>query len=283
MKTSTAVFTVIFPANLPLLKDFITSLNKQTFSAFEVVVANDGVSDPDHYLKDLAAPYRVLPVAGTPPQIREQGIDFLRREEYPYLVFADSDDAMSVNRIEESVRLLQDHGIVCNDLDLIDHDGTLLERDFWSTRLSPGAAVDAHFLADKNIVGLGNAAIRAELLTAMDVPSHLTAVDWFLFYQWVGRGSAIFTNACKTLYRQHAGNTIGLKRVDRKRLENVISAKKIHYTALLKQGFALQEQLEQVVLLESKLKRDDFLEESLALLNSKGINYFWWEETNYLV
>lgn len=283
MKTSTAVFTVIFPANLPLLKDFITSLNKQTFSAFEVVVANDGVSDPGQHLKDLTAPYRVLPVTGTPPQIRQQGIDFLRREEYSYLVFADSDDVMSVNRIEESIRHLQDHGIVCNDLDLIDHDGTFLERDFWSTRLSPGAAVDRHFLADKNIVGLGNAAIRGELLTALDVPLHLTAVDWFLFYQWVDRGNAVFTNACKTLYRQHTGNTIGLKQVDRKRLENVISAKKIHYTALVKQGFALQEQLEQVVLLESKLKRDDFLAESLALLNSKGINYFWWEETNYLV
>jgi len=281
-----AVFTVIFPDNLKFVNDFVQSLNQQSCRQFDVIIANDGILNPKKYFKDLQFKFEIIDVNGSPAKIRELGIAYLEDTSFDFIVFSDSDDLLSPDRLDNCIRLLHDYPIVCNDLDLVDQDGELLVSNYWSTRLDDEFTFNSEFIKDKNILGLGNTAVRRSILKDLpSVPSRLHAPDWFIFSHLIQGREAVFSTKGKTLYRQHHENSIGLHSITSDRLFQIIKVKKQHFEVLIGAGLPLMNELEQLLLLENILNNEsvEILKERLNLLNEKGLNYFWWEETNYLV
>lgn len=275
-----AVITYIYPAALKFLPDFLLSVSKQTVKGFELLVFNDGIDNAVEYFKTLEGSVRIVEVSGCMNDIRFHSFEYLKDYPADCFLFQDVDDMMSDNRVEIMKSKLKDYVLVCNDLSTFSVNAVnLMEKNIWKNRLGRNFEFDWRFIEDKNIVGLGNTAIRRELLhDEVKFSKQPLAADWFLFYQLLynSKQKALFTSECVTLYRQHNSNIAGAnKEIDKKRILHTINIKKAQYLALDEAGYDVKELLNKILILEQKINN---LQPDLC--NCK--NLFWWEETNFI-
>jgi len=212
-----AFLTTIFPMEEQFLIDFFDSLSKQTYKNFDVIVVNDGYEDFDK-IKEKYCELNVveLPCLKTPAKNREFGINFCKDEQYEVLIFGDSDDYFSDNRIELSLSALNNNDIVVNDVSLFDDSG-IYETMYMSNRLQDDSKISFEYIQDKNIFGLSNTAIKLDILEEVVFDEDLVAVDWYLYKGLLkNRSNAVFINKAITYYRQYKDNTVGLQVVDGK-------------------------------------------------------------------
>lgn len=274
-----AFFSVVYPGVEAYLVDFFSSLEKQTSANFDLVIANDGLDtlDVSAYLLKT----RVVTVTGTPAQIREAGLKFLRDQGYELVIFGDSDDYFSANRVEIALELLQSYDVVVNELDLVDERGGLLQSGYLSKRVVPGAEIPAEFIRDKNIFGLSNTAVRVSSLPKQGIPSELVAVDWFLFgIMLEGGAKAVFSSASCTSYRQHGSNTAGLARQSPQKILPAVRVKAIHYAAMATAGMTVYcDWAKEFRALHQRLLDDaTFFDEYINYLKHQAENFpLWWE------
>jgi glycosyltransferase involved in cell wall biosynthesis len=215
LKLSNICFlTTIFPMKEKFLIDFFDSLSRQTYNNFDVVVVNDGYDN----FSDVKIKYQNLSIielaySNTPAKNREYGINYCIENNYDILIFGDSDDYFSNNRIAKSISLLSSYDIVVNDLSTFNNTG-ILHDNYLSNRVQNNSIVNYNFIKDKNIFGLTNTAINLNILNKVKFDELLIAVDWFMFKGLLKLGfKAIFTNEIISYYRQHLDNTIGLREV----------------------------------------------------------------------
>lgn len=278
-----AFFTVVFPGVERYLDDFLSSLSRQSMKDFDLFIFNDGLALPDHYLKSHidGLNYNIITVKGSPAKIREQGINSLIEHKYEKIIFGDSDDYFSQERVEKSVDLLSFYDVVVNELCLVTHDGELIESNYLSNRLKDNQLVDLPYILEKNVFGLSNSAINTRNLEKVSLPDYTVAVDWFLFSCILRLGrKAVFTKSATTYYRQHGSNTIGIQKFSRDQLLRGVQVKSRHYKALAEiddQYLLLRNSFEK---LEQQL---DVCPESLELLYQTTLekdikNPLWWEQ-----
>lgn len=272
-----AVVTYAYPQGMKYSASFVEALKQQGDREFSLIVFNDSVKDIAVYFESFGNRTEVVDVSGTPTEIRIKSFDHLYQHGPEYIVFLDIDDSMSSNRVEVMRKLLSEYELVSNDLDLMDEKGEVYKRSVWSARLNDRFHFDYKFIGDKNIVGIGNSAIRKSVLKNALKYSPLAKVgDWFIFYQlmFAGKLQAVFTTQCQTRYRQHPENIAGVKEADLERIKYVCGVKKAHYQALNAIGFDCSAEL--AALHELGKKQDS------VHTGSKREDLFWWEETNLL-
>jgi len=211
MNNKIAFLTTIFPTEKSYLDAFFESLVNQTCHHFDIVVVNDGYTK----FSKIKSKYKTLsiielPYEDSPAKNREHGINFCIENNYDVLVFGDSDDYFSINRIEKSLELLANYDIVVNDLSLFDVNG-VYESCYFSNRIDNNSEIDYSFITDKNIFGLSNTAINLRITNKVSFAKNLTVLDWFFYKKLLSEGnSSIFTNETETYYRQYENNTAGL-------------------------------------------------------------------------
>lgn len=286
----TVVFSVIFPSNLPYFPSFLNSLENQTDPNFRLVLINDGVVNLEEHLAHTKILYEVI-------DIRDQKLSFFENRIYGlekvlsmqarYIVFADTDDLFSSNRIAVSVKYLQKNQFICNDISLMTHDGRLISDCFWTGRISNNSSFDCQFIRDKNLIGFGNSAMRTDNLEEMigTLYGQSAGTDWLFFSAAKRKMQGVFLNECETLYRQHSNNLIGKGRITGDGLIGMINSKIEHYNALQKidGDIEIDELLRTNKKLLSVLQSDPgYLDAQVTKINSSGINFFWWEESNYI-
>ena len=208
-----AFLTTIFPMNEGFLHDFFNSLDKQTYKEFDIVVVNDGYEDFKNiklkYVNDLNI--IELTFSGTPSKNREYGINYCIENNYDVLIFGDSDDYFSDNRVELSLNTLKENDIVVNDISLFNDTGIYEER-YISNRLNDNSKISYEYIQNKNIFGLSNTAIKLDILEEVVFDEDLLAVDWYLYKRLLKNGySSLFINKAITFYRQYEGNAVGLQ------------------------------------------------------------------------
>jgi len=214
MKT-VAFLTTIFPMKEQFLIDFFDSLSRQTYDKFDVIVVNDGYDNfYDVKMKYQNLSIIELPYSDTPAKNREYGINYCIDNKFDILIFGDSDDYFSNNRITKSVKLLSDHEIVVNDLTTFDKIG-IVQHKYISNRVKNNSIINYSFIKDKNIFGMTNTAINLNILDKVKFDDSLVAVDWLMFKDLLKLGhKAIFTNEIISYYRQYSDNTIGLREME---------------------------------------------------------------------
>jgi glycosyltransferase involved in cell wall biosynthesis len=104
--------SVILPSfdRLQFLRPTIESVFAQTFSDWELIIADDGSSEPTRaYLRALASDARVtlapLPHTGKPAAVRNVGVHMARGR---YLAFIDSDDLWRPTKLEQQIAALRE-------------------------------------------------------------------------------------------------------------------------------------------------------------------------------
>ncbi|NOQ31656.1 MAG: glycosyltransferase [Helicobacteraceae bacterium] len=270
-KSRCAFLTTIYPMPQKHLIEFFDSLENQTYSKFDVVVVNDGFED----FVSIKTRYKLLNIielkcSDTPAKNREYGINYAKNNGYEKLLFGDSDDSFSKNRVKISLDLLNKYDIVVNDLSLFSNEG-LYDVKYISNRLSSGSEVSLGFVRDKNIFGFTNTAINLNKIPRVTFDPNIVAVDWYFFTDLLLRGAkAAFTNECVSYYRQHENSVIGLQGLTKKALKKGIQVKLNHY-----------KKFTEFIDLYEKMNHLSMMDNELVYLKLKTckINYpLWWEE-----
>lgn len=279
-KAEVAVFTTVFPGVVPYFSDLLKSLEEQTYSAFDVILLNDGIEDLDKIVKDYSK-LNILKydVHFSISKNRELGLRLIQKMEYEIVIFIDSDDYMSNNRVEVSIDHLKSNDILVNDVHLFDEKGIIL-NDYFSNRLPNNQSITEGFILDKNIFGLSNTAMKVSLINDIEFDNDLKVVDWYLYHRLLHNGArAIFTNLAHTYYRQYDHNMTSLDRTDRSYLLDVISVKKNHYKLMSLLDDNYRNLLVQLELLENNIRENHY---SIEIESIKNKNLLWWEITNYI-
>lgn len=264
------------------LDDLIDSINNQTIDGFDIIIFNDNLDNLNQLFSNIKVQHTIIKVKGTVNEIRFNSISDIVKLGAEFIIFQDADDFMSKNRIEENLKALRNYDLVVNDLNLVNEKAQIMENSYWTKRLGNGFEFGEKFLRDKNIVGLGNTAMKKSLLkeTRLSFSPLPLAFDWFLFYQIfkLNNLKALFITNTTINYRQHQGNIAGIKKLAIQRLEYVINVKNAHYNALSDLGFDFKKELFQLKLIQ--VKDIDFLQFNSDM---KNFNLLWWEETNNLI
>ena len=279
-----AFLAVIYPGAEPFLMSFFESLRAQTVSTFDIVLVNDGIADPERYIEGIASD-RILTIPGTGSVIenRERMLKAALDRQYKYLFFADCDDMQQPGRVENVLPLLADHSMVVNDLALAKEDGTISTDHFLGHRLGEQAILQASFLFDKNIAGMGNTALRADVIPpGFTFPPDCGVTDWYLFTRVaLNTGNFLFTATAETVYRQHHQNFVGLqKEHTHASLLKGLNVKKEHYRSLVTIYPEFQSRYNAIERTIAFVEASsDNADAYVAHIKSLHLKYpFWWEE-----
>ena len=221
----TALIVYIYPNAVSYFDELCASIVAQSDQNFETIFFNDNVSNT--LFQKLSFKNTVLPIEGSPLEIRFKSFEILKTVPFDQFIFLDADDTMTENRVAVLKEKLKSVVLVSNDLNLMDESGDVFEEKIWKERLCEGYTFDYSFIEDKNIVGLGNTAFRKELLeSSLTFNPKPLIVDWFIFYQLLKQSGykCSFTSDCQTNYRQHDNNDAGIRELSADRLNYVIKA-----------------------------------------------------------
>jgi hypothetical protein len=273
----TAFCSVLFPANLIYFQDFIKSLENQTDVAFELVLFNDGVEDLKDHLISTSLEYIIIDVVGSPLDIRVEIFRYFKKSNYKNVIFGDTDDYFSENRVEESKKLLEIYDIVAHDLILVSQDKKIISELFWKNRTELKQPISLNAIKKYNFLGLGNTAINIKILPdEIKFNSNLIAVDWYLFSVILqSKVKVIFSSDAHVFYRQHEANTVGRKALTYIDFKKGVDVKLNHYRTLASINSDYSDLANQFEVLKSILTEDYF---NTIIQKRKIENPFWWEE-----
>lgn len=269
----------IFPSNSLFLKNFFSSLELQDYQDFDIVLINDGFNNIENFIPSkIKNRVYIFEGNGSIPKIRQIGINLVLELGYKYVVFGDSDDFFQANRISESLKGLSRTHVCFNDLSIF-KDEKILDKYYWRKRLIGVGLLTKNWLFDKNCIGLGNSAVRSEVLLNIEIPENIIAVDWFLFSIILQKFNAKFLKNTLTFYRQHTNNLVGgVNCIDEMLVLQAIEVKKNHYSNFTQIPDYILKNFETNI---SYLSSQTIFKHYLNELNELDYNLFWWESTNF--
>jgi len=232
--SETLFITTVFPKSEKYLDDFFYSLKNQSYKNFKILIINDGISDIQKILSKFST-LKIIEkkVTGTPSENREYGINKAIELNCSKLIFGDSDDFFSNNRIEECINELEKYDIVFNKIETVNIDGMIIKNNFFDN-LHFLSSITIKDILSKNIIGFSNSAINLSKIRKKIFPKNLIAVDWWFYSTLLLEGmSCSYLNTATTFYRQHESNLVGASsKFDDNRLEKILTVKLNHYSAM---------------------------------------------------
>jgi len=285
MKNSICLFTVIYPGCKAWLPRFFESVAGQTRDDFDLMILNDGVTDAENLIPVNPGRFQLITVSGTIAKVRQQGINLLMDSDYEKIIFADADDYFSENRIEKATEALETTDIYVNDLASVDEGENLIQESYFSSRLGNQYEIEPDFILRKNIMGLGNSAVRKTGLRKINIPDNTIAVDWLIFTDMLLRGcSAIFNSDSVTFYRQHDSNTAGFKKITPQKIEHALSVQLQNAAYFAEVSAKHKEHYEKLKKLSSHLNKSEQHLQGYITEIEKTLPElpFWWEEIKTL-
>ena len=275
MKNRVALLTTIFPMKEKYLISFLTSLEKQTYLNFDLIVVNDGYKN----FKEVKHRYKTLNIielkySNTHAKNREFGINYILDNKYDILIFGDSDDYFKDNRVQVSIEYLAKYDIVVNDLSLFKEEIVFSEQ-YISNRINNNTEIDLEFIKNKNIFGMSNTAIKLGDLDKISFDKELIAIDWYLFsFLLINGYRAVFTTQTETFYRQHGQNIIGIGELTRESVLKGIDLKIRQYKILAESDKSYGTLLIEMLQLQQNIEDNEVMD----VIKKQNIKYpFWWE------
>ncbi len=276
-----AIFTVVYDQMSDYLDDFMASLIDQTVTV-PVLIFNDNL-DPkriDYWLDKLPKHSKCIALSGNQgvSDNRIEMLSYCATSNYTWCLFIDSDDFMSKNRVEKTLKYLE------NCADILYNPIILFDETLYFDRPMPECVLSYRPLIDENFVGFSCITVRKsaiiEAMPFLKKGSQCIAYDWFLIVVLLMNGAtAKRIPDCYTKYRLHERNTAGLLHLDRERYMWERKVKQRHYEALslIDESFAgvLEEHM------RTSQSIDAVLLEYIEYLNKKG-QRFWWSGVDHM-
>jgi len=280
---------VIYPGVEKYIKDYCNSIKIQDTKDFDILILNDKYNKI-FPLNDKRITILNIENNLTPSEIRMLGIKHAINNKYKYIVFSDSDDYFSSNRISISKKKLIKYDFIYNSYVIVDNSGYISNKycsSYFDIRRTNISISD---IIDKNIIGFGNSGVKVKKLDNLHIPKEILAVDWWIY-------SILLLNSCKgryiseavNYYRQHENNLGISTNLNKNKLLNGIRVKQIHYKNLLiycedhkmKEAIKIySKKLEEINTLNKYIKDVNFCERYIEIINKnyKEIYSGWWSD-----
>jgi glycosyltransferase involved in cell wall biosynthesis len=166
------IVSVIMPTynRLEFLRPALDSLEAQTFTRWELIVADDGSRPPTRtYLEQRAAPPRIrlirMPHCGRPSVVRNAALRAARAE---YVAFLDSDDLWLPHKLERQIASLRRHPQrrwSYTAFAVVDADGSVRRAAAADERQSaPSGWILERILNDRTVIALPSVLVSRQLL-----------------------------------------------------------------------------------------------------------------------
>ncbi len=115
----TTILTTWYPLVEPYLNKFIASINNQIDKNFSIIILNNNFKNFKKFKNKFNKKIEVIEIFSKTNQIilnRKKLIEFAIKNKFDYLVFCDSDDYFSRNRILLTKKNLKNNDIVINQI-----------------------------------------------------------------------------------------------------------------------------------------------------------------------
>ena len=290
-KHETLVVAVVYEGVEKFLPEYFNSINNQDTDCFSILLLIDGIKNFKLPKTSIACEKIVTGKKSDPAGIRSDAISYARDNQYDYLIFSDTDDFFSTNRISASVENLQKYDFAFNELDLVDQTGQLLDPKLISRIYHSDKLTEFGQVIDFNLLGLTHTAVKVKALESFKNVKGIVAFDWWLFTTLLLNGAqGKFIEDATTYYRQTDSNTVGMmKTLDASRLRFGIGIKIDHYRKVydycklyqLSDGLeAYSKKYEEIKELEAATENTTFRMEYIDIVNRNLDQIFkgWWSE-----
>jgi hypothetical protein len=204
----------------------------------------------------------------------------------PYVALADQDDLWLPQKLEESLKRLQQmeemYGsqtpmLVHSDLELVDKDGAMLGCTYLKRqRLDPERIAPQHLALTNVVTGCTALVNRSLLEHAMPIPPEALMHDWWIALVACVFGRIELLPSPTILYRQHNDNLLGAKGLGLNywlqrlaRLREVSSASG-YYKQVLEQAELFEQRYGYSITILGELLRLARLRRPIFLLNLKA-------------
>ncbi|MCQ2342433.1 MAG: glycosyltransferase family 2 protein [Paludibacteraceae bacterium] len=210
------------------LAEQIESIIHQSYTDWHLLIRDDGSTDKTtdiiaHYVTLYPQQIEILP-GGTNIGIIRSFEELLRTSKAKYCMLSDQDDVWKEDKIEVSIRHLQqieqqypNEGVLCySDLELVDEQLRPMHTTFWQyNRLKMPLANEWKWTCISNPMP-GCSCIMNEKAKAMVVPfpEGIPMHDWWIITKVGKEGKTDYIPQATMLYRQHGNNAYGVKRPD---------------------------------------------------------------------
>lgn len=255
------------------------SLESQTRRDFDVLIANDGLCDVEPALEARKLNVALMDVSGSISANRRNLILRAIDLGYENIIFCDSDDVLSANRIEVCMSLLDQHELVANDLAYMERKSDSL---YFCRRLGSDGKISLRHLLKGNMMGLTNVAVKADCVKKSPalVSGESVAFDWYLWSSvLLDTKYAFFTTESYTRYRRHENTSADLMpAINKTNVHYIASVKCQHYRLMAKLDALYAELADEFSWLLEKIGNDSFFSRYIRLLHENPVeNPFWWE------
>jgi hypothetical protein len=208
--TRALIATSVYEAARPYLDAWIDGvLAIRGGPDVSVLVTVDNLRHPESAFFRLTAalPVRFVTTdASSPAAVRLSMLKSIRAEDTDMVVLSDCDDVMLPQAIAVHAEALDGADFSAGDLDLIDVAGQPVTGHFFGSRNLLGIWDDWRWTLTGNPFGFTNTALAASAIPSLpgDIPSTITAVDWWLFATLLRRGcKARLVSGRVAKYRLH--------------------------------------------------------------------------------
>jgi len=202
-----ALCTTVYPGVEKYLAAWYESVFAQTDRHFDIWIGVDQL-DVSAIIAalgaDPSATWVIAAEGDSPAQIRQKAIAKMVNE-YPAVVFVDSDDVLEPTRVEAARKSLERSDVSGCAMRIIDEHGNDL-----GIVLEPAEGQEiTGLLSRSNVFGLSNTTYRAQILCrCLPIPADCVLVDWFLITRaWTQGARLDFDSTPRMTYRQHPLNT----------------------------------------------------------------------------
>jgi len=191
------------------LHDALASVRAQTFTGFEVVVADDGSTDDSRLVCNKFADLSVRFVTGGHVGLARNLQRGLSQCHGSLVAFLSADDMWSSDHLACCVTALRTHaeaGVAYSSLQTVDESGAAIPARPTARRprALPSGRIDPHELLPSQFIPTQAAVVKRDALMAIggfDTSLHYTELD--LFIRLATLYPIVYTNQATVLYRQH--------------------------------------------------------------------------------
>ncbi len=283
--SSTALYTTIYPGEEPYIKPWFDSVESQVDKNFDIIIGLDSFT-PEQVFKSAGkvfdAKFITADAGATPALVRAKAYKLIVAK-YKQVIFTDSDDILLPQRVKESKKLLKECDLCACALNIVDTDGSDLNRIFPVSENEDLTSL----LPRANLFGLSNTAYRCELLEKlMPFPSECVMLDWFMVTKAWLLGAKIKTTSKPLMqYRQHPENTARvLPPFTKEQVLKAANLLKLHYSLLqthVLRSFSEKAELfktasDNLNIFVDSMSSPDNLDNYVRNLNKLSEKHIWW-------
>ena len=277
--------SVIYKGVEEYLHDFSESLKKQSYKNFDLLIVKDALEDNSitSVFSEGFNNTKILDYPSgnyNPSELRLEIIKYAIDNEYDLLVFGDSDDSFSENRIESIVKgFSMEYAFYYNDLYIMDS-----KEDFFKGKLID-KITEKDVLDKYNFVGMSNSAVNLhkvkEVVKDLKNLKECIAFDWYFYGLLTKEGyKGLKVKNAVTYYRLYGDNIAGYtNKLNEKKLKTALKVKEFQYSSLLLKDESFSKRLKEIKEIKNRIEEDNkFLQDYIKYINDTNTDsVFWWE------